>query len=74
MVRNAVVQYVVVEAFSAMKSKDRNVRILWNDARTALYTPKSKYELSTWDEAKYRLKTLDKKYRDDYAQYLAHIY
>jgi len=74
MARNAVVQYVVVEAFSALKARDKNFRLLWSDARTTLYTPKSKYELSTWDEAKYRLKTLDKKYKDDYAQYLAQIF
>jgi hypothetical protein len=69
--RDAVAKYVITEAFFSMKSQDVKYRVLWMDAKADLYTPKSKLEASVWDEAKYLLKMMDKKQRDDIAEYMS---
>ena len=69
--RNAIVGYVVERALFALKSRDKAYRIDWMDARADLYSPTSRTSSSKWDEAKYRLKSMDKKQRDDLAEYLA---
>jgi hypothetical protein len=77
MVQEAVIGYVVFKVFAALKARHKssvNYRVLWADAKEDLYGKRSSYEVSVWDEAKYRLKSMDKKYRDDYAEYLSKMY
>ena len=69
--RNAVVAYVVERALFAIKSRDKAKRIDWMDARADLYSQPSRTVSSKWDEAKYRLKNMDKKQADDLKEYLS---
>ncbi len=70
-IRTAIVGYVVERALFALKARDGAYRIQWMDARADLYTPPSRTESSRWDEAKYRIKTMDKKQADDLKEYLS---
>ena len=70
--REAIVKYVTCETFFSLKAKDHaKYRLLWSDANTDLYSARSRSEASVWDEAKYRLKALDKKQREDLAEYFS---
>lgn len=70
-IRNAIVGYVTERCLFAIKSRDKTKRIDWMDARADLYTKAGPTTASKWDEAKYRLKSMDKKQADDLKEYLS---
>lgn len=70
-IRNAIVAYVVERCLFAIKSRDKTKRIDWMDAREDLYGQPSRMMASKWDEAKYRIKNMDKKQADDLKEYLS---
>jgi hypothetical protein len=71
--REAVVGYVTERALFSLKMKMPNYRAHWSDAKTDLYSPSSRTGMAKWDSAVYNLKRMDKKQRDDFAEYLGRI-
>lgn len=69
--KNAITAYVVERALYALKLRDPRYRVAWADSKVDLYGQPSRFTSSKWDEAKYRLKSMDKKHRDDLAEYLS---
>jgi hypothetical protein len=70
--QQAIVLWVAERAAFALKAKNpQKYRLIWSDAKAELYTPRTRVAGSIWDEAVYRLKRPDKKYRDDFSEYLS---
>ena len=71
--REALVAWVVERAFNALQARDLNYHRLWLAAKSDLYQSPSPGERSKWDFAISRAKKLDKKHRDDLAEYLGRM-
>ena len=67
--REAIMYWTVEKCALSLIKRDPTYSTIWKLANSKLYTAPSRGESSVWDEAKYRLCTLDDKERSDLLTY-----
>lgn len=69
----AIIGFVVERTLFAMLFRDKSLMSLWQMSRDDLYNPRSRTEPGKWDNAKYLLRKMDKKSRDDFYEYMSKL-